>query len=43
MSERGKYINQGERVRGMIKRNQAQQSVQITTERSWAFTSGEKK
>ena len=24
-------------------RNQAQQSVQITTERSWAFTSGEKK
>ena len=25
------------------KRNQAQQSVQTTTERSWAFTSGEKK
>ena len=25
------------------KRNQAQQSVQTTTERSWAFTGGEKK
>ena len=25
------------------KRNEAQQSVQTTTERSWAFTRGEKK
>ena len=34
-----KDLKRGKRT----KSNQAQQSVQTTTERSWAFTSGEKK